>query len=76
MDLELRKLRRQEKYDKVQKLADAKGVSIYEVSKATGISASTFTDWKYGRSEPKTEKMSALAEYFGVSIKYLIERGE
>ncbi|MFR5684982.1 MAG: helix-turn-helix domain-containing protein, partial [Clostridia bacterium] len=43
-----------------------------DVSKATGISKSTFSDWKSGRSKPKQEKLQKIADYFGVSVDYLM----
>ena len=46
--------------------------SVYRVSKATGISNSTFTDWKNGRSVPKLDKMKLIADYFDVPLAYLL----
>lgn len=46
--------------------------TVYRVAKATGISASTFSDWKNGRSVPKTDKLRRIAEYFHVSLEYLL----
>ena len=46
--------------------------TVYRVSKTTGISASTFTDWKTGRSVPKLDKIKLIADYFGVSLDYMI----
>ncbi len=54
------------------KLRDAKGCSDSDVAKATGITKSTFTDWNKGRSVPKIEKLIKIAEYFDVSLDYLI----
>lgn len=48
-------------------------ISVYKVSRDTGISASTFTDWKKGRSAPKSDKLKILADYFGVGIGYFFE---
>ena len=48
------------------------GVTAYRVSKETGIGASTFSDWKKGRSTPKQEKLQKIADYFGVSVEYLM----
>ena len=59
-------------YQKYVKLRDEKGVSDYRVSEDTGITKSTFTDWKSGRSQPKLDKLKILADYFGVSIEYFI----
>lgn len=60
-------------YDHYVELRDKKGVTDYRVSKDTGITKSTFTDWKNGRSAPKLEKLSILAKYFGVTIEYFLE---
>ena len=60
-------------YEKYAVLRDARGVTDYKVASDTGITKSTFTDWKNGRSKPKIGKLKTLAEYFGVSINYFLE---
>lgn len=52
-------------YEHYVELRDEKGVTDYRVSKDTGITKSTFSDWKNGRSAPKIEKLALLAKYFG-----------
>jgi transcriptional regulator with XRE-family HTH domain len=52
---------------------DEKGVSDYKVSTDTGITKSTFSDWKSGRSKPKLEKLKILANYFEKPIEYFLE---
>lgn len=42
-----------------------------DVSKATGINATVFSEWKKGKSTPKADKRKKIAEYFGVSLEYL-----
>ena len=59
-------------YEIYCKLRDKRGVRDADVSKAAGISKSTFSDWKSGRSNPKNEKLKKIADYFGVTIKYLM----
>ena len=59
-------------YEKYVKLRDSKGLTDYKVSLDTGITKSTFTDWKNGRSEPKLEKLAKIAESFGVTVDYFI----
>lgn len=54
-------------------LRDKKGVTDYKVSEETGITKSTFSDWKSGRSSPKVDKLKKLADYFGVSIEYFLK---
>ena len=48
-------------------------LTVYKVSKATGIAQSTFSDWKSGRSTPKADKLKKIAEFFGVSVSYLLD---
>lgn len=60
-------------YEKYVKLRNKKGVTDYRVSEDTKITKSTFSDWKSGRSNPKTDKLKILADYFGVSIEYFLE---
>ena len=59
-------------YDIFMQLCQRKGVSVYQVVRATGVPASTMSDWKNGRSVPKVEKLKLLADYFGVSLDYLV----
>lgn len=60
-------------YIKFEKLLKEQRLSAYQVSKATGISQSTLSDWKSGRSKPKVDKLKKLADYFGVSIEYFLD---
>lgn len=60
-------------YERYVELRDKKGVTDYRVSKDTGITRSTFTYWKNGRSAPKVEKLLVLAKYFDVPVEYLIK---
>lgn len=60
-------------YKKYARLRDEKGVTDYRVSIDTGITKSTFSDWKNGRSNPKVDKLKILADYFGKPIEYFLE---
>lgn len=59
-------------YERFLELMQRKGVKFADVAKATGIHPSTFSDWKKGKSKPKTDKMQKIADYFGVSVDYLL----
>ncbi len=50
----------------------ARGITAYRLSRDTGISPSSLSDWKRGRSAPKIDKLSIIADYFGVSLDSLI----
>ena len=63
-------------YDIFEQLLQSRGVTAYQVAKATGIAQSTLSDWKRGRSVPKMDKMQKIADYFGVSVDYLLGNEE
>lgn len=55
-------------YAKYVELRDKKGVKDSDVSKATNIPQTVFTDWKTGKSTPKIDKLIKLADYFEISL--------
>ena len=57
-------------YEIYCKLRDSKGMKDSDVAKATGITKSTFSDWKNGRSNPKDAKLQKIADLFGVTAEY------
>jgi transcriptional regulator with XRE-family HTH domain len=59
-------------YENYCKLKELRNVKDADVVKATGITKSTFSDWKSGRSVPKPDKLRKIADYFGVSVDYLM----
>lgn len=59
-------------YEIYCKLRDAKHLKDSDVVKATGITKSTFSDWKSGRSKPKNDKLQKIADFFEVTIDYLM----
>lgn len=63
-------------YEIFEQLLQARNVTAYQVAKATGIAQSTLSDWKKGRSIPKMDKMQKIADYFGISVDYLLGNEE
>ena len=59
-------------YKKFVQLLQERGVTAYKISKDTGISQSTLSDW----AVPKLDKIVTLAHYFGVPIEYFIDNKE
>ena len=59
-------------YEIFQKLLNEKGVKTSDVARATGISNMTFSDWKRGKSVPKIDKLQKIADYFGITVEYLM----
>ena len=59
-------------YSAFEHLLKINNTTVYRVSKETGIAASTFTDWKNGRSCPKADKLRRIAAFFDVSLDELL----
>lgn len=59
-------------YKIFEELCKENGVTPYRVCKETGITTATISNWKAGRYTPKADKMQKIADYFGVSLEYLM----
>ena len=59
-------------YEIFEKLCDLHGVTPYKIYKETGIARSTLSDWKNGKSTPKQDKLKLIADFFNVSVDYLM----
>lgn len=49
-----------------------KGITQSELSRKSGVSTSTISDWKNKNKMPSSNKLSAIAEALGVPIEYLV----
>ena len=63
-------------YEIFAELLKTYNVTRYQVSKATGVPQSSLSDWSKGKSKPKYENMKRIADYFGVSVDYLLGNEE
>lgn len=59
-------------YEVFEQLLQSHGVSSYKVSKDTGVTQTSLSNWKAGRSTPTTKTLQRIADYFGVTIDYLM----
>lgn len=59
-------------YDVYEKLRNEKGLSNAEVSRATGVSTATLSQWKTGRYTPKMDKLEKIASFLSVPVEYLV----
>ena len=59
-------------YEIFEKLCMAHNVTPYRVCKDTGITTASISNWKAGRYSPKVEKLQKIADYFGVTVEYLM----
>lgn len=63
-------------YKNFEKLLERDKTTAYRVAKATGITNSTFTEWKKGTYTPKLDKLQKIAAHFGVTLGYLLTEEE
>lgn len=63
-------------YEIFEQLLLKHGVTPYKLSQEIGVSQSTLSDWKRGRSTPKLDKLQKIADYFGVTVDYLMTGNE
>lgn len=59
-------------YEIFAQLCKQHGVTPYKVSKETGVSQPTLSEWKKGTYTPKQDKLQKIADYFGVTLDYLM----
>lgn len=63
-------------YEIFEKLLREKGVTAYKVAKEAGVTQTALSNWKTGKSTPTTKTLQKIADYFGVSLDYLINGEE
>lgn len=64
------------KYEYFADLIEKKRLTAYRVAKDTNLTTVLFTDWKKGKSNPKFDKLSKIAEYLNVPVSYFIDGKE
>lgn len=63
-------------YKRYCEIRDRKGLKDADVARLSGVTKSTFSDWKTGRYNPKGEKLTKIASALGVSLEYLMSGEE
>lgn len=57
-------------YERIESLRKSKGLSQGKLEKQLGFSNGSISKWK--NSTPKVERLQKLADFFGVSVEYLM----
>lgn len=61
-------------FDRIKELADKQGISVSKVATDLGFSENLFYQWK--KASPKSDRLEKVADYFNVSVDYLLGRTE
>lgn len=59
-------------YEIFENLLKERGVTAYKVAKESGVTQTALSNWKTGKSTPTTKTLQKIADYFGVTIDYLM----
>lgn len=57
-------------YERIKKLCQERGINIKSLEHELGFSNGTIHFWKKG--SPRVDRLKAVADYFGVTVDYLI----
>ena len=60
--------------ERLKQLRLEKGDSLRDLAKRFGMNAASFSNYELGKNEPKLSMVEKLAEYYGVSVDYLLGR--
>jgi transcriptional regulator with XRE-family HTH domain len=61
---------------RIRELRKAKKVTMKELGNMIGVAESTMSLYETGKRKPDPETLSRLADYFNVSVDYLLGRDE
>lgn len=56
----------------INELLKDKGVSASKMMSELGFSSGLYSQWKSGKQKPSRDKLEKIAEYFSVSVDYLL----
>ena len=76
MEFVLRGVRAMEFRQRLQMLREQKHISRTVLSELCGLHTDAVRRYERGECEPTKDSLIAIADYFGVSIDYLVGRSE
>lgn len=62
--------------ERLIKLREKSELSLRELAEKTGIPRTTIRDWEIGATLPGARHLIKLADYYGVSVDYILGRDE
>ena len=63
-------------YSNFEKILKQKKLSSYKVAKEAGVTQTSLSNWKNGKSVPSTTTLQKIADYLGVTVDYLMNGEE
>lgn len=62
--------------ERLRELRKSKGISLKELGAIVGVAESTMSLYESGKRQPDYETLLKLAEYYGVTVDYLLRGSE
>jgi len=59
---------------RIKELCKERRITVAQLEQECGLGKKTIANW--GKSSPSVDKLSKIADYFGVSIDFLLDREE
>ena len=59
-------------YEIFEQLCQKHNLTSYKVSKMANVTQTALSNWKNGKSEPSAKTLQKLADFFNVSVDYLL----
>lgn len=59
-------------YQRIYALCSERGITISKLEKEIGVAVATIQKWQDSKRSPSVENVGAVAQYFNVSIEYLL----
>ena len=60
--------------NRLKQLRKKRKLTLQELSRVTGISAQSLSGYERGTNQPTADRLIWLADYFNVTVDYLLER--
>lgn len=61
-------------FDKIEKLRKEKNIKQNDLTEHLGLKKGIYTDWKIGRTKSYQKFLPEIADFFGVSVDYLLSK--
>ena len=63
-------------HERLKELRSSRGLTQNDVADSVGMAQMAYQRYEYGTREPAYQKLIANADFFGVSIDYLVGRSD
>lgn len=62
--------------DALRRVRNQSKITQTQAAQAAGVSSAMYQFYEYGRNEPTASVLIALADFYGVSLDYLVGRSD